>query len=55
MTGPYLQLVTDDTGDGQWDYGYTLAQDSLTLVRYAQRNGMGLRWAAPLTITLSNQ
>jgi len=55
MTGPYLQLTTDDTGDGEWVYGYALSQDSLTLTRYAQRFGMGLRWASVETITLSNQ
>lgn len=55
MTGPYLQITTDQDGDGEWVYGYTLTQDSLTLTRYAQRNGMGLRWASVETISLSNQ
>ena len=53
MTGPYIVLDNAPQGDGEWVYGWTEAGSQLTLNRYAQRNGMGVRWAAALTIELA--
>ena len=55
MTGPYLQLADNSRGDGQWDYGalhVSTGGSLLTMTLYAQREGMGLRWAQPTTIHL---
>lgn len=53
MKGPYLVLTNAPSGDGEWVYGWTAGTDTLTLDRYAQRNGMGVRWASKLTIQLA--
>ena len=55
MTGPYLQVTDNSKGDGQWDYGalhVSPGGSMLTMTLYAQRQGMGLRWATPTTIHL---
>lgn len=55
MTGPYLQVTDNSKGDGQWDYGalhVSTSGSTLTMTLYAQREGMGLRWATPTTIHL---
>ena len=54
MHGPYIQLDNDPLGDGEWVYGFSESADgsALTLTLYAQRNGMGLRWAGVETINL---
>jgi hypothetical protein len=45
MTGPYISLT--DTQDGQWVYRYVVTNGELTLTRYAERRGQGLRWVDP--------
>jgi hypothetical protein len=55
MTGPYLQVTDNSKGDGQWDYGslkVSTSGTSLTMTLYAQREGMGLRWAQPTVLHL---
>jgi hypothetical protein len=47
MHGPYVELDNAPLGDGEWIYNYAESADgsTLTLTLYAQRMGMGLRWA----------
>ena len=54
MHGPYVEVDNNPNGDGEWVYGWTESanRSSLTLTLYAQRFGMGLRWATPTSINL---
>jgi hypothetical protein len=55
MTGPYLEIDNDPNGDGEWVYGAAVESvdgSTLTMTLYAQRFGMGLRWATPATLHL---
>lgn len=54
MHGPYVAINNAPDGDGAWVYGWSEAANgsTLTLTLYAQRFGMGLRWATPTTIAL---
>ena len=47
LRGPFVSLT--DEGDGQWVYSYDSGGNSstLTLTRYAERRGQGLRWVDP--------
>ncbi len=55
LAGPFIAIDDSPDGDGEWVYGWSVSADgkTLTLTLYAERRGMGLRWATPVTIALS--
>lgn len=56
LRGPFLRLVNNPDGDGEWVFGRVQKDDTvppiLSLTLYAARSGQGLRWVAPYTLNL---